>query len=228
MNHVAPPSWVPAITPPTPTAQPSRGPGKAMPWSAKLVGNRVACHDPPPSTVRRTSPDPPTTHPLSDPANWTSNSASPTPTLRTRAQDWPPSEVCSTVPLLPTAQPSAAVLNHSPFRLKVVPLGGRLQVTPASVVRTMVPPDPTATPVRPSAWKKTALSSDDVPLAWRTQPVSANTVTQEVSRWAPDWTNSGAVPSPTPVTRPPPVTVKIRESPLAHWKPTVTTLSSVS
>jgi hypothetical protein len=93
----------------------------------------------------------------------------------------------------------------------------------------MVPPAPTATPVRPSAWKKTAFSSDDVPLAWRTQPMSVNTVTHDVSRWPPDWTNNGALPSPTPVTRPPPETVKIRESPLDHWKPTpVTTLPSVS
>ena len=64
-----PASWVPAMTPPSPTAHPSCVPAKDTPSSTNAVGTRKDCHEVPPSKVLTTKPLAPTAHPVSGVAN---------------------------------------------------------------------------------------------------------------------------------------------------------------
>ena len=156
-------------------------------------------------------------------------SSSDWPTLPRRDQLAPPLTVTRIVPFPPTAQPSVALVNHTAFKLKVVPLICRAHVVPASEVWRMVPPSPTAQPFRPSDWKNTAFRSTDVELVWRAQaPLIGSTVTSALSRTTPTAAISQAVPSLTPRTRPPAVTVNTRASLLSQVTVTEVGCPSVS
>src|SRR5438105_943794 len=223
-----PPSCVPAMTPPSPTAHPSCVPAKDTPSSTDAV-TRKGCHEVPPSKVLTTRPFAPTAHPVSGVANWTSMSSSDWPTLPRRDQLVPPLMVTRIVPFPPTAQPSVALVNHTAFKLNVVPLTCRAHVAPASEVWRMVPPSPTTQPFRPSDWKNTPFRFTDVELVWRAQaPLIGSTVTSALSRTAPTAAISQAVPSLTPRTRPPAVTVNTRASLLSQVTATGVGFPSVS
>src|SRR5438093_5792996 len=229
-NQVRPRSWVPPITPPSPTTQPSRVPANATPLRVNAVASLVSLQCAPRSKVRRIVPFEPTTQPVSRAANVTSISTSPAFTFESRVHRVPPLRVVSTVPPAPTAHPSRSLVNHTPCKLKAVWLACISQEAPAFAVLRIVPPSPTAHPVAPSGRNDTPNRSAPLALlGWTNQPVSGNTVTRAVSLRPPAVTNSEAVPSPTPKTRPSRSTRNTPGLPLTQPKDTpLTALPSMS